>query len=74
MNLQPRCLTIIHKLHSLHVGNTVQMDQQVQFTTGIQLDRLIFPLTLQEQVQDWLCMACSNAFCFAGEGAIPYIF
>lgn len=46
MNLQPRCLTIIHKLHILNIENTVQMVQQVQVTTAIQLNGPIFPLTL----------------------------
>lgn len=48
MNLQPKCLVIIHKVHALYTGNTVQMDRQLQFTTAIQLNRLIFPLKRKE--------------------------
>lgn len=50
------------------------MYQQLQFTTAIQLNGLIFPLTLKESVQDWSSITCSNTLTFAGEGAIPYKF
>lgn len=50
------------------------MYQQVQFTTAIQLNGLIFSLTLKEPVQHWSSMTCSNTLSFAGEGAIPYKF
>lgn len=65
---------IIHKLFSLNTGNSVQMGQQVQFTTAVQLNRLIFPLTLKKYVHNWPIMACSSTFYFAAEGAVPYMF